>query len=83
LGPPEAAAAKAREALVMELLREARISQGKAAALLGVGRGEILDLVARYKVPSGALTAEEWGQEMTVVDRLLKERDASAGGQRQ
>jgi predicted HTH domain antitoxin len=83
LGSPESAAAKAREALVMELLRDATISQGKAAALLGVGRGELLNLLARYKVPSGPLTAEEWDQEMTVIDRLLEERGRAAGRQQQ
>ena len=31
LGSPEAAAVKAREALVMELLRESALSQGQAA----------------------------------------------------
>src|SRR5919197_1225326 len=81
LGSPEAAAVRAREALVMELLRDATISQGKAAALLGVGRGELLDLAARYRVPSGPRTAEEWEQEMAVVDRLLKGRESPAGGQ--
>ncbi len=35
-------AAKAKEALVLELLREARISQGRAAELLGLTRWDIL-----------------------------------------
>ena len=52
LGSEEAAAAKAKEALVLELLREARISQGKAARLLGLTRWDTLDLMvdgsARY-----------------------------------
>jgi hypothetical protein len=81
LGSPEAAATRAREALVMELLRDAKIGQGKAAALLGIGRGELLDLTVRYRVPSGPRTAEEWDQEMAVADRLLKERGRAAGGQ--
>ena len=42
LGSPEAAASKAKETLVLELLREARISQGQAARLLGVTRWDIL-----------------------------------------
>src|SRR5688500_5692506 len=81
LGSPEAAATRAREALVMELLRDAAISQGKAAALLGIHRGELLDLAARYRVPAGPRTAEEWDQEMAVVDRLLGERGRAAGRQ--
>ena len=63
LGSPEALAAKAKEALVLELLREAWISQGKAAELLGVTRWDILDLMVRYQIPSGPATAEELRQE--------------------
>ena len=63
LGSPEALAAKAKEALVLELLREARISQGKAAELLGVTRWDILDLMVRYQIPSGPTTVEELHQE--------------------
>jgi hypothetical protein len=81
LGSREAAAARAREALVMELLRDATISQGKAAALLGIDRGELLELSARYRVPAGPRTAEEWQREMTVVERLVQERGRAADRQ--
>src|SRR5262249_46141111 len=59
LGSPEAAAAKAREALIFELLRAAQISQGQAARLLGVTRWDLLDLMAQHQIPSGPQTAEE------------------------
>jgi len=42
---------KAKEALVMELLREHRVSQGKAAAILGLSRENLFPLMTRYKVP--------------------------------
>ena len=42
----EGAAARRRESAVLELLREARISQGQAARLLGLSRWEMLDLMA-------------------------------------
>jgi predicted HTH domain antitoxin len=71
LGSPEAAAAKAKEALVLELLREARISQGKAARLLGISRWEILDLMARHRISSGPETAEEMRQEVEDLRRYL------------
>jgi predicted HTH domain antitoxin len=57
-------AAKAREALVMELLREHRFSQGKAADLLGVDRDQLFDLMSRYHVPVIDLNAEELKQEL-------------------
>jgi hypothetical protein len=72
LGSPEAAVAKARESLVLDLLREARISQGRAAPRLGLTRWDILDLMARYQIPSGPRTAEEMEQEMEAVRRYLE-----------
>ena len=63
LGSPEAAAAKAKEALVLQLLREARLSQGQAASLLGLTRWDVLDLMAQQQIPSGPLTAEELRRE--------------------
>jgi predicted HTH domain antitoxin len=56
--------AKAREALVMELLREHRLSQGKAAEVLGVDRHEFFDLMSQYRVPAIDLTPEELKQEL-------------------
>jgi len=55
---------KAKEALVMELLREHRLSQGKAAELLGLDRHELFDLMAKYRVPVIALTHEELKSEL-------------------
>ncbi|MCI0439585.1 MAG: UPF0175 family protein [Chloroflexi bacterium] len=60
----EAVTEKAKEALVMELLREHYISQGKAAEILGVTRHELFDLMTRYRVPVIDLTPEELGEEL-------------------
>lgn len=57
-------AAKAKEALVMEFLREHGISQGRAAEMLGISRYELFDLMARYQVPVIDLTAEELEAEL-------------------
>ena len=43
LGSSEEAAARAKEAPVLQLLREARISQGAAARFLGLTRYDILE----------------------------------------
>jgi predicted HTH domain antitoxin len=69
LGSPEATAAKAKQALVLELLREARISQGRAARLLGISRWELLDLMATHEVESGPESAEEVRQDVEVARR--------------
>ncbi len=55
---------KAKEALVMELLREHYISQGKAAEILGVNRHKLFDLMTRYRVPAIDLTPEELEEEL-------------------
>jgi predicted HTH domain antitoxin len=57
--------ARVREALVMELLRQHVISQGKAAELLQLNRWDLSALMGRYKVPAIDLTPEELQQELT------------------
>ena len=57
-------AVKAKEALVMELLREHQISQGKAAHLLGMNRDDLLSLMAKYQIPVIDLTEAELDQEL-------------------
>ena len=49
---------RAWKALLLDLLRGAQISQGKAARLLGVTRYDILDLMASHYIPSGPFTPE-------------------------
>jgi predicted HTH domain antitoxin len=57
-------AVKAKEALVMELLREHYISQGKAAEILSISRYDLFDLMTKYQVPVIDLTAEELDAEL-------------------
>ena len=63
-GSLAAAAERARRTLALDLLREGRLSQGKAAQLLGVTRWDIVDLMAEYNVPSGPRTPEEVDEEL-------------------
>jgi len=55
---------KAKEALVMELLREHKISQGKAAELLEIPREDLFPLMTRYRVPVVDMTSEELEEEL-------------------
>jgi hypothetical protein len=57
LGSPEAAAAKAKEALVLNLLRQRRIGHGLSI-------WDMLDLMAQYQIPTGPQTIEELQQEV-------------------
>jgi len=63
LGAAEVAG-KAREAFVMELLREHRVSQGKAAELLHVSRADFFPLMTRYRIPVVDLTPDELQKEL-------------------
>lgn len=67
IGSDEAAATKAKEALVLELLREGQISQGQAARLLGITRWDLLALAARYQIPPGPATPAEMREEIERV----------------
>jgi predicted HTH domain antitoxin len=55
---------KAKEALVMELLREHRISQGKAAELLHITRMDLFPLMTKYRIPVLDLSKEEMQNEL-------------------
>lgn len=48
----------------MELLREHRISQGKAAELRGIRRNDLFPLMAKYQVSVVDLTSEELRSEL-------------------
>lgn len=81
IGSSEAAATRAKESLVLDLLREGRISQGKAAQLLGLTRYDILDLMAQHQIPSGPATAEEMRQEIEDLRHFVEGTDAHDGRQ--
>lgn len=70
VGSPETAAAKAKETLVLELLREAKISQSTAARLLDVSRADILDLMGKHRIESGPETPEELSTELADLRRF-------------
>ena len=55
---------KAEEALIMELLREHRISQGLAAQLLHLSREQLFPLMAKYQVSVVDLSSAELREEM-------------------
>jgi hypothetical protein len=59
LGSRDQMNSRAKEALVLQLLRVAEISQGIAAEALGITRWEVLQLMARDQIYSGPESAEE------------------------
>lgn len=53
----------ARELLVLELYRQAKISSGKAAELLGLTRWAFVPYAARFGLPDFDMTEDEWATE--------------------
>jgi len=56
---------RSKEGAVFELLRKKKISQGKAAELLGITRNELFDLMAKFDIPVIDLSEEELKKELT------------------
>ena len=83
LGTAGKASERARLALVLDLLREAQISQGKAAEILGITRWDILDLMARYRIESGPETEEEMRAELGLMRATAGPATADANRQQQ
>jgi len=54
---------KAKEGLVLELLRQSRISQGKAAELLGLSLWDFHELLAKHGLPIANFTLEQLEQQ--------------------
>lgn len=62
--PESEVSERVREALVMDLLRLDRLSEGQAAELLGFSRWELLDAMGRYQVPAIRIGPEELQREL-------------------
>ena len=65
-----------QEEVVMRLLKEQRISQGKAAELLGVNRYALVDLMGRYDIPATELSPEDMTREFARADALFRGKGA-------
>ena len=67
---------KVKEEIVMRLLKERHISQGKASELLGVNRSDLFDLMAWYDIPATDLSPEEVTQEFARTDTIFRGKGA-------
>lgn len=56
---PEQLSQELREAAVLRWFEEGRVSQGQAASLLGLTRGEFFDLLDAHRVSPIQMTTEE------------------------
>jgi predicted HTH domain antitoxin len=59
----EQASQEAKQAFVMDLLRHGKISQGKAAEVLGLDRWALMDLMRSHRIPAVELSTNELDDE--------------------
>lgn len=55
---------RSKEAVVLELLRKKKISQGKAAEILEITRDELFDLMAKFEIPAIGYNKDELKKEL-------------------
>ena len=72
--PAKKASAKLKEIFVVELVRQGKLSQGRAAEILGLDRWEIMDVLATYDVPTTSLTEAELDRDLQVLRELRNEK---------
>jgi len=60
---------RGKEAVVLELLRKGRISQGKAAQLMGISRQDLFDVMASHNIPMADFSPEEFRRQCQDADR--------------
>jgi len=66
-----------KEFLVLGLYLERRISSGKAGELLGMGKREFVNLLARKGIPYFDYTDEELEEEFRTFDEWKRERTSA------
>jgi predicted HTH domain antitoxin len=60
---PEQLPQELRDAAVLRWFEEGRVSQGQAASLLGLSRGEFFDFLGVHRVSPVQMTADELEQD--------------------
>ena len=59
-------------------IADLKISRGRAAELLGIGKLQMLDLLSKMDIPYITQTLEETQQDIEDYEALLKEKVATA-----
>jgi len=63
---------KGKEAVILELLREGKISQGKASGLLEISRHGLFDLMAKHDIPMADFPPEELKRQLEYAEKKGK-----------
>lgn len=72
LGSPDEAAARLKEAVVLDLLRRERLTQGEAAHLLDMSLWDFLPFMAQHRIETGPATSEELDRELDDMRRHFR-----------
>ena len=70
LGSPEDAAARLRQLAVLDLLKQHKISQGKACELLQLHRTDLWQMMAEFDIPVVDMTPEELDQDLATLKAM-------------
>ncbi|MBC6475119.1 MAG: UPF0175 family protein [Hormoscilla sp. GM102CHS1] len=62
------------ESIVLELVRQQRISTGKAAELLGISKWEFVQLLGQNNIPYFTESSKELVAQVEIVQRILGEQ---------
>jgi predicted HTH domain antitoxin len=68
LGSEEEIAKKAKQALVMDLVRRGKISKSKAAELLGISLWDLPELLSKYEIPWFTYSKGQMEADMEALD---------------
>jgi hypothetical protein len=65
--------AAAKEAALVEMYRQGKLSHGKLAESLGISRFETDGVLKRHNVTEDLITLEEYNEQMAALRKLLGE----------
>jgi predicted HTH domain antitoxin len=60
-----------KELIVLNLLREHKISQGRASELLGINRWKLIELMKSHSIPVVDLSNEELKEEIRIAGEIF------------
>jgi len=76
LGSEEEAKKKAKEALVLDLVRRGKVSKQKAAELIGINLWDLPDFLAKYQIPWFDYSKEDLEKDLDALKKLEKAEKA-------
>jgi predicted HTH domain antitoxin len=71
---------EAKVLLVLKLVDEGVLSQSQAAALLGVSRYDLVELMSQHNLPIVRYSPEDWHKENQVIEGLRIQRQKIRSG---